>query len=342
MLPNDFGLVNSLLSIAYLAAMFSFSSTGAEVDHWGKHMFRRAVVGCTTVALAGGLAIMAPPASAAAFGQDVRVTVTGNGNTGYISKTTLHPGWLRLKLADATTKRVGVALTVVSMKRSYTISRLLKDIDTQIGDNAKPSAAAASTRDINKIAVTRGGGDVASHQKRFRADTLWLPTRTTYYVVNTSGTRAAVVATFRARGAVARLGKPGTSSTIHLGNKAGADVITLSGRQHLPTRGTIRIANEGGGIHTMVMNKVANNVTDAMVQAEFNTIMAGKQPTQDPAGFSNPSAPSVGVDALSQHHVDRLSYTLPKGTYLVLCFIADDHTGIPHAFMGMHKIVHVG
>ena len=34
-----------------------------------------------------------------------------------------------------------------------------------------------------------------------------------------------------------------------------------------------------------------------------------------------------------------MSYNLPKGTYVLLCFVADDLTGMPHAIMGMHKVV---
>jgi hypothetical protein len=32
---------------------------------------------------------------------------------------------------------------------------------------------------------------------------------------------------------------------------------------------------------------------------------------------------------------------LPAGTYVMLCFIADDEAGMPHAVMGMHKVVHL-
>jgi hypothetical protein len=35
----------------------------------------------------------------------------------------------------------------------------------------------------------------------------------------------------------------------------------------------------------------------------------------------------------------QLTYDLPAGTYVLTCFIADDVTGMPHAFMGMHKVI---
>ena len=42
---------------------------------------------------------------------------------------------------------------------------------------------------------------------------------------------------------------------------------------------------------------------------------------------------------LSPGREARLTYHLPAGTYVLLCFVADDVTRMPHAFMGMHKVV---
>jgi hypothetical protein len=50
---------------------------------------------------------------------------------------------------------------------------------------------------------------------------------------------------------------------------------------------------------------------------------------------------STGSDAVSPGHASVLSLNLPKGTYLLQCFVADDVTGIPHAFMGMHLVVNI-
>jgi hypothetical protein len=34
-----------------------------------------------------------------------------------------------------------------------------------------------------------------------------------------------------------------------------------------------------------------------------------------------------------------VAYHLPRGTYVLMCFVADDMTGIPHALMGMHLVI---
>ena len=83
-------------------------------------------------------------------------------------------------------------------------------------------------------------------------------------------------------------------------------------------------------IHIMVLQPVKAGTTDAQVQAFFAS------GSQNPPPFALPG-PTVSMDVLSPGHQLVLSYSLPKGTYVLL--IADDVTGLPHAVMGMHKVV---
>ena len=52
-------------------------------------------------------------------------------------------------------------------------------------------------------------------------------------------------------------------------------------------------------------------------------------------------SPAMGTDVLTPGTSMKLTYRLHRGTYVLMCFIADDKTGMPHAFMGMHKVVHL-
>jgi len=45
------------------------------------------------------------------------------------------------------------------------------------------------------------------------------------------------------------------------------------------------------------------------------------------------------VSVLSPRQSVELTYDLPAGSYLLLCEIRDAETGMPHVFMGMHKVV---
>jgi hypothetical protein len=45
------------------------------------------------------------------------------------------------------------------------------------------------------------------------------------------------------------------------------------------------------------------------------------------------------LNVLSPGRTAQLSYKLPAGTYVLLCFVPDAETGEPHAAMGMHEVV---
>jgi len=68
------------------------------------------------------------------------------------------------------------------------------------------------------------------------------------------------------------------------------------------------------------------------VQQYFDSGAMGPPPfaTGGPSGGSDVESPGVSL---------QLTYNLPAGTYVLLCFVADDQTGMPHAMMGMHKVV---
>jgi len=312
--------------------------------------------------LAGGLVAIAAPAAAATtstataghdhghsqrHGQNLWVTVTGDGSHARVSDRHLRPGWVTLHVADHTSPTIGVQLTVVRMRDHYSVQRLLHDIGVQVAGNATPAQAAASTRDIDRIAVAYGGADVVGNQGNFRSNRVNLNHPGRYYLVNSGAKNGPA--------AVGRLEVRGhwwssadgddwsrhhqrVSGTISLGNGT-ADTITLSGR--MPSYGTVRVRNNGDSIHLLQITNVANGVTDAQVQAEYAILMAGGKPTSDPAGLFTPRSVTTGIDAISVGHYSVFSYRLPKGSYLLQCFVADAETGIPHAFMGMHLVVHV-
>jgi hypothetical protein len=311
---------------------------------------RRMSVFASVMALVfGGSVATAAPASAHrdhARAQAVWITVTGHGSTASISDSDVHPGWLKLNIKDSTSPAIGADIVVVQMRHGYPVSRLTADIAVQTTQSSRPAASAASTVDINKITIALGGGDTFGSARFFGSDTIWLPGRGTYYVLNTgagNGPPPTVVGKLQARGDTVEAGAPDHSGTISLGNGS-RDTITLRG--HMPAKGTIRVRNNGDGIHLLQISKVKKGVTDAQVQAEYHSLMMkmNQTPNPDPAGvtiMATALTPLTGSDAVSPGHASLLSYNLPAGTYLLQCFVADATTGIPHTFMGMHLIVHL-
>lgn len=104
----------------------------------------------------------------------------------------------------------------------------------------------------------------------------------------------------------------------------------------MPAHGTIRISNVSDTLHFVAIQRVRRGTTDREIQHYF----ASGGSAGPPPFIVN--SPQMGADVLSPGQSLKLTYRLHRGTYVLLCFIADDHTGMPHAFMGMHKVVHLG
>jgi hypothetical protein len=311
------------------------------------HLVRTTTAALAAVAL-GGLSLVAAPAASAdeVHGQALTVKVTGSGATSTVvsGSTWLHPGYVTIRVKDSTKPDVGAQTTVVSMIGHASVTRLLKDIAVQTA-NSTPAQNAASTTDINKIAKAYGGPDVyPAPDNGTRVVTDFLPKDGTYYLISTGSPSAGptVLQTLhvRGRGDFDDARAPHSASTVYMGNGSTDTFKTSTGRW-LPAEGTIKIRNNGDSVHLFQMSKVANGTTDAAVQAEYDTILAGGTPTSDPANLMGAPTPSTGADALTPGQVASLTYDLPRGTYLIQCFIADSMTGMPHTFMGMHLIVHL-
>lgn len=96
----------------------------------------------------------------------------------------------------------------------------------------------------------------------------------------------------------------------------------------------ILVHNKSDELHEMQIQPVKPGTTDADIQAFFDAQAKGQNPTSPFTG------PPVGLSAISPNRtVEIQTKDLPAGTYVLLCFIPDDETGIPHAFEGMHKVV---
>lgn len=100
----------------------------------------------------------------------------------------------------------------------------------------------------------------------------------------------------------------------------------------LPAKGTISVRNRSDTLHFMQMWPVLPGTTDKAVQAWLDDGAQG-----DPGFFVD--GPSTGLYLLSPGQTAQMTYDMPPGSYLLLCEIRDARTGVPHVFMGMHKVV---
>jgi hypothetical protein len=106
----------------------------------------------------------------------------------------------------------------------------------------------------------------------------------------------------------------------------------FGGAATLPASGTITFRNQSTtSPHFLTLQHVKEGTTRAQVLASLS---APGEPSFALNGDAN-------TDAVSPGQAMTLTYTLPKGEYVEACFFPDLKTGIPHALMGMVRIVHL-
>lgn len=93
----------------------------------------------------------------------------------------------------------------------------------------------------------------------------------------------------------------------------------------------ILVHNASDELHEMGLQPVRPGTTDGKIQAFFGGNGSGMPPF---------TGPSLGLGVVSPGRTALLeTHHLPRGTYVLLCFVPDDKTGIPHVVEGMHKVV---
>ncbi|MEU3776526.1 hypothetical protein AB0F11_25670 [Streptomyces sp. NPDC032472] len=94
---------------------------------------------------------------------------------------------------------------------------------------------------------------------------------------------------------------------------------------------SILVHNASDELHEMALQPVAPGTTDAQLQAVFDRVAPGPLPY---------AGRPVGLGIVSPGRSVLLeTRNLPPGTYVLLCFVPDDVTGLPHAIKGMHQVV---
>jgi hypothetical protein len=102
----------------------------------------------------------------------------------------------------------------------------------------------------------------------------------------------------------------------------------------LPSTGAVKLYNVSDQPHFIEFQRVKNSTTRRQVARFVHHPTSGNPPWARHGGLS------TGVISPYRHQV--VSYHLPTGKYLLACFWPDDDSGMPHFFMGMWKLVHIG
>jgi hypothetical protein len=104
-----------------------------------------------------------------------------------------------------------------------------------------------------------------------------------------------------------------------------------------PHEGTYLLDNVSDEFHIMDIVPVAPGTTDKQLQAFFNA-NSNVLPVNIRTRLFVPG-PSGGNDAIAAGNSIRVTYNLPPGRYVLICWVPDDDEGMPHAYMGMHEVI---
>ena len=101
----------------------------------------------------------------------------------------------------------------------------------------------------------------------------------------------------------------------------------------------IAVSNVGAQPHHMFMARTPGQVTEEQVGRILELDAQGATPAPD-EGLPNPDEflPAAYVSTLSTGATAWIPVNLEPGTYVMVCFVPDLDTGMPHAFEGMYQV----
>jgi hypothetical protein len=237
---------------------------------------------------------------------------------------------------DTSNSDTGSQITLFRLVGHATLDTFKADLAEEFSQD--PQTAAKGTRDLTRHARFFGLADVeegtpAKVTEQLRSGR--------YYLMDLGqgpGATGPAFTTFTVRDSHRDGDNRGNGHFDGQGARSHGPVVKLTSAdtfvspRTLPAWGTVTVRNVSDTIHFMSIGRVQDGTTDDQVQEYFDS------QSQEPPPFLAPG-PSVGLDVLSPGRQAELSYNLPPGTYVLFCFVADDVTGMPHAIMGMHKVV---
>src|SRR4051812_19887941 len=294
-------------------------------------MIRTILSGVACVATVGAMAAVGTSTATASDGHreiQQTVRVVGTGHSVRLSRHWVYAGSIRFKVSTTNPSGPnggGSSITLFKVKRGHTLRQFFAALQKEFSRNPKPAPKAP--RPPRHSAPFRGLADVTDTSETV---TQRLAATGTYYAMDLSAPPSSGPPT------LTRLHVRPTRHRIEQDSDLASNVHvrTAHDRFHTrrvwPHRGTYRFTNRDDTIHFMGIIRVKRGTTDAEIQKAL-TSQSGPGPFLP--------GPSGGNDVVSPGRTLQVTYNLPKGTYVLICFVSDEETGMPHALMGMHKVV---
>jgi hypothetical protein len=298
---------------------------------------RHLLKGVVAVVATGGMLGLAAPAAFADDHEDARqsVNVVGDGSTVTIDEATVQAGSISFKVASTnavTETSGGSQITLFQPKKGVTLEQVFADLAEEFSQGDL-KATAMGTRDLTRDITAFGLADVIPDYPVVVTERL---RRGTYYLMDLANPPQGGAPKLTQLTVTGRRGDDrgsGLDSQVRV--RATSDDRFIA-PDSWPHEGTYTFRNVSDTLHFMGIDPVEPGTTDDVIQAYFDS-PAANDPGNPP--FAVPGGPYGGNDVVSPGRSIQVSYDLPAGTYVLLCFVADDVTGMPHALMGMHKVI---
>jgi plastocyanin len=258
------------------------------------------------------------------------VDVTGTGSSVKLSRSWVYAGSIRFveHTTNPSTAQGGGSQIVLFQLKRGTLSQFFADVQKEFSQI--PAVAAEGTRNLTRDATFLGLGDITTKTPETITENL---TPGTYYLLD-----AANPPTGKPPALTTLTVRPGGRNIEQDSDLHSAVLVTTPDKRFRaprvwPSSGTYTFRNVSDDVHIMEILPVKAHTTDAEVQAYFSGPQSGPPP------FGLVGRPSAGNDAVSPGRSIQVTYHLPPGTYVLVCFVADDQTGMPHVAMGMHEVI---
>jgi hypothetical protein len=244
-------------------------------------------------------------------------TVSGN--------TSLRAGRIEIK---AVARGTGNATAIASYHRGYSFAQARADEKYVATHQTKTGLTKESLKRLHRYindTTLYGGLDAApSH---LSTETIVLP-HGSYTIFDSAGNLPAHPVVLTVTGREQSRSDPSSTGTVVF--KPG---MRFGGSSTLPARGTITVKNISmrHEDHFLLLQQVKRTTTRREVR---NYLASG---SYKPAAYM--LAGQTGTDALSPGLSQTFTYSTPKGRYLEICYFPDYQTGVPHADMGMFRLV---
>jgi hypothetical protein len=285
------------------------------------------VAAVAALLLAAGPGAQAAPQRAASSMTTLKVALTDHGM--YVDGPRTFPaGLVHLTLDNAKSKGDGT-LAIVALAGGHSWhdfrSGLAVAFQNLFAPHGNKKKGLKALNGVLSYASGYGGLDTGPGE--VHEGTLLLSTPDTqYFLYDDSGNlpnRPKLLTTTAAAGSQTL---PTTSATVVAQTNR-----RFGGANVLPHNGTITFENKSTeSPHFLELQQVKDGTTRKQV-------IAGLQ-SNGPGPFLRHSQ---GTDVVSYGHAMNMHVHLPAGTYAEMCFFPDPQTGMPHAFMGMVRIVHL-